>query len=477
MAKSAVTKTRLLKSVNDTIKKLKLTDDVTTSQGVRFIYVDYKESVDDAVEKIITSLNRIYGVNKEFKEQTTIGIVVGQPQRNNETIKFRIIKESQGGVIPTVIQESGTTIIFNQVLRHNVKFKKKEDILNHPETSKSLKRVFGSYKDRLTDWTHTYFEQQQAFLTKYADSKWDEFEYGQKDFVTFFRDQIKNVARSLDPLKPVGDYTTWNPSDIWAVYEKSKVQQRITKNVSPATQSLVELNSLLIDLFKEEKLVGISLKKVASNKGAKIKLVNIDTKSMMIGKIEDFKMKDVQFEVDNIVTGEVITNTIKLGKDVDFKIIISKSGSRSKASNLSFNTFIKETPAAQGGQAPVKFVIELMKRKGSAITFTNENSMYPTSAEQFFKTTGSGYSIKHFEKWYKVVEKHISKRVTYDDFVELICDLYKKDKQFIAQSKLMSLHFFYDTLRNHDKNVEFWTDLLYLGMKVGERFAPHAKIS
>ena len=84
---------------------------------------------------------------------------------------------------------------------------------------------------------------------------------------------------------------------------------------------------------------------------------------MMIGKVEDFKMKDVQFEVDNIVTGEVITNTIKLGKDVDFKIIISKSGSRSKASNLSFNTFIKETPAAQGGQAPVKFVIELMNRK------------------------------------------------------------------------------------------------------------------
>ena len=197
MAKSAVTKTRLLKSVNDTIKKLKLTDDVATSQGVRFIYVDYKESVDDAVGKIITSLNRIYGVNKEFKEQTTIGIVVGQPQRNNETIKFRIIKESQGGVIPTVIQESGTTIIFNQVLRHNVKFKKKEDILNHPETSKSLKRVFGSYQDRLTDWTHTYFEQQQAFLTKYADSRWDEFEYGQKDFVTFFRDQIKNSINSF----------------------------------------------------------------------------------------------------------------------------------------------------------------------------------------------------------------------------------------------------------------------------------------
>ena len=86
-------------------------------------------------------------------------------------------------------------------------------------------------------------------------------------------------------------------------------------------------------------------------------------------------------------------------------------------------------------------------------------------------------STSDFKKWYKVVEKHISKRVTYDDFVELICDLYKKNKQFIAQSKLMSLHFFYDTLRNHDKNIEFWSDLLYLGMKVGKRFAPHAKIS
>ena len=478
MAKSAVTKSRLVKTMNDAIKKLKVSDDMVVDEsGKRFIYVDYKEAVDDAVDKVISNLRRIYGIDRVYNEQTTIAAVVGEGSRKKETVKFRIIKESQGGVIPTVIQESGTTIIFNQVLRHNVKFNKKEDILNHPETSKSLKRVFGSYKDRLRDWTHTYFEQQQAFLTKYADSRWDEFEYGQKDFVTFFRDQIKNVVRSLDTLKPVGDYTTWNPSDIWAVYEKSKVQQTIKDNILPKTQSLVELNSILINLFKEEKLVGISLKKVAPKKGATIKLVNIDTKSMMIGKVEKFKMKDIKFELDNIAIGETITNTIKMGMDVDFKIIISKAGSRSKASNLSFNTFIKETPAAQGGQAPVKFVIELMKRKGSAITFTNENSMYPTSAEQFFKTTGSGYSIKHFEKWYKVVEKHISKRVTYDDFVELICDLYKKDKQFIAQSKLMSLHFFYDTLRNHDKNVEFWTDLLYLGMKVGERFAPHAKIS
>ena len=40
----------------------------------------------------------------------------------------------------------------------------------------------------------------------------------------------------------------------------------------------------------------------------------------------------------------------------------------------------------------------------------------------------------------------------------------------------MTLHFFYDTLRFHDNNKEFWLRMLYLGMKVGKRFAPHAKI-
>jgi len=41
----------------------------------------------------------------------------------------------------------------------------------------------------------------------------------------------------------------------------------------------------------------------------------------------------------------------------------------------------------------------------------------------------------------------------------------------------MTLNFFHDALKGNEKNQEFWTDILYLGMKVGKRFAPHAKIS
>ena len=47
----------------------------------------------------------------------------------------------------------------------------------------------------------------------------------------------------------------------------------------------------------------------------------------------------------------------------------------------------------------------------------------------------------------------------------------------------MLLTFWYDALTNYskdnDKSAEFWTDLLYTGMKVTSKgeFAPHAKIS
>ena len=58
--------------------------------------------------------------------------------------------------------------------------------------------------------------------------------------------------------------------------------------------------------------------------------------------------------------------------------------------------------------------------------------------------------------------------------------LYRKGKVSggapAAQTKLMQLHFYYDTLSNFSKNKDFWLRVLYLGMKVGKIFAPHAKI-
>ena len=48
--------------------------------------------------------------------------------------------------------------------------------------------------------------------------------------------------------------------------------------------------------------------------------------------------------------------------------------------------------------------------------------------------------------------------------------------------KLGALNFWYDALNNLNSkpdDAEFWTDLLYLGLKIGTRgqFGPYAKIS
>lgn len=452
------------------LKQFKVTllikDGMVVTPKSRVVDVEYNKNYEKDLINLVPYFTEIFG-GASFDEKKKEITVTGRSGSIKVNLKQK--KESGttgGGVIDTKIQEEGTTVVLNQVIHKNKKFDKKEDILADKDTADQLKKLFGrKYEDRLEEWTHSYFEQQKEFLKKFQSTKWDIFVYGQEDFVTFFSKQIKNVARSLDPLKPVGNYTTWSPSDIWAVYEMDKIKKDIAKNINPKTQNLVELNNLLINLFKEKKLVGLSLKKIASNKSANLKFVNIDTSTMRLGDIEKYKMSDISFDFDNISVGDKVTTYIKFGSQSDYSINITRAGQ-----NLSFNTSIKSTPAAQGGQAPVKMVENLMKKNGSGITFVNDHNKYPQSYSEYIDESDK------YLKMYESIKKYLNKNVTYSEFKDNLSSAYEKDKRN-AVVKLMTLNFFYDALKNNSKNVEFWTDILYLGMKVGDRFAPHAKIS
>ena len=130
--------------------------------------------------------------------------------------------------------------------------------------------------------------------------------------------------------------------------------------------------------------------------------------------MKHIKCLKVSFNIDNIFQGETVTTYIKYGNAGDYSVNISKSGSRKVAGNLTFNTSIKATPAAQGGQAPVKMIIELLKRNASGITFANDNKKYPTSREEFLKQSSE------FKKYYAVVEKYFNGAPTYPEFEMLI---------------------------------------------------------
>ena len=479
MAVSSVgsTPSKVVSELNKKIKQLqsgKLVDLMEVTPKKKIVDVVYKSEVKpDSIQKIKTHLEKQFGVIGDIKNDT---IKVGRVVRGKNVsfdVNFKKKKPVTGGkVINTEVQEKGTTIILNQVLRKNKTFNKKQDIMADKDTATKLRECFKGYDDdRIEDWTHSYYEQQKEFLKKFKSNQWDEFRYDNQTFVKFFETHIKNktVATNLKPLDLVKKYTEWNPADIWAVYQMDKVKEKIDKNITPKTSNVAELNNLLINLFKERKLVGLSLKKIAPKQSANLKFVNITPSNMKLSEIEKYKMSDIDFAVDNIFEGEAIATAVKFDNGT-YKIDIGHAGSRSAAGNLNFNTAIKATPGARGGQAPVAMVLKLLKNNGTNITFVNDHNKYPTSSGEFLKESST------FEKYYKVVKPYFKKTQKYSEFKKSISTLYK-DKKFIAQTKLMELHFFHDALKNYSKDPEFWTDLLYLGLKVGEGFAPHAKIS
>ena len=120
-------------------------------------------------------------------------------------------------------------------------------------------------------------------------------------------------------------------------------------------------------------------------------------------------------------------------------------------------------------------VVKMLKGK----KFNSSHTSYPQDAESFVKLQ------KHYREMYDYVTKGQSKAPTYNVWEVAVTLLYNKSSKGkqIAIIKLMQLSFWYDALNNYstnnNKSAEFWTDLLYTGMKIkpGREFAPHAKIS
>ena len=459
-------------------------DGMTVEPFSEKIEIEYDKKYKNQIPNLADYLSSIFTSDSIVVDKKKDAIKIGKIN-----LKFSPKKENKpgsGAVMKTEVQEEGTTVILNQVLKHDKKFSKPEDIMNDDKgpnnTADKLRDVFKGYDDdKIEEWTHSYYEQQKEFLKEFNSPNWDVFRYDNQSFVKFFEKHIKNkvIAREMKPLDLVKKYTEWNPSDIWAVYKMNDVKKLIDKNITPKTSNVAELNNLLINLFDERKLIGLSLKQVAPKQKATLKFVNITPAKMKMAEIEKYKVKDIEFVVKNIFEGDAIATTVKFDNGA-YKIEIGHAGSRSKAGNLNFNTGIKATPAARGGLAPLVLLMKLLKEKGgSGISFTNNHNKYPISSEELNKRTSSKYTTKDFKEYYKVVKPYFKKSQKYDEFEKHIIDLYDQGGKgiYIAQTKLMMLHFFHDTLKNNSKNAEFWTDILYLGMKVGEGFAPHAKIS
>ena len=450
----------------------------------KVINVEYQSEVkQDSIKKIKAHLEKQFGVIGDINsDKIKVGRVV-KGKNVSFDVNFTERKPPEEGrkQTPTQYQEKGTTDVFNNVLDRNKRYKTIADMRKDNDLMKDIRNTFsgktakknvGDHRDKIDDWMNTFFSQQDLFfMQKYAPSKWSKFEFHNQDFVHFFSKFIKTVKTNKG--EAVGDYTTWNPSDIWAVYDKGKVNTAIDDafKADKGDPKLSKLNNLLINLMSESKLVGISLKKIEGT-GAHIEEMNISPKTMKLAEVIELKMSDIDLQLDNIVQGDKVTTYIKFAQTHTMNINL---GDKKKPGNLSFNTQVKGT-AAQGGQAPVAQVIKLLHGKGSSREFINEHGKYPKNADLFWD------GVNDWQKKYEFVKTKTksSSWPSWEDFNKYLTIFYKDKKPQLAMTKLMQIDFYYDAINNYKSAqdyADFWIALLHLGMKVGDRFAPHAKIS
>lgn len=355
------------------------------------------------------------------------------------------------------MSERGTVWIFNRALVGNMVYRSVDDIKKDPNF-RQLKQIWnGNVPDA---WLVSYYKQQEQMLKKFGSQQWTRFRYGSGSFMDFIKDILKSINKDSSPKLR---YEQWNPSDIWMIKRGAtqRIKKEIQKNVKGRSQTINELNDLLKDLIRRQELIGISLKKIGSG-DAKFIYVNIDIsgiESLIRNNAQNLSVKKIVYEIEQLQSVVEFTN--------GDRIQITNNSGQNKPDNLKFEANIKGS-SGKGGKAPVKSVINLLKSQGK--TFVNNYREYPKDVEEY-------KNQKEYENIFSTLKLKgiIKNNITFEMFNDRILNLYENEKPYFAITKLMELKFLYKCLDLNDTD-EFWTDVYYLGLKVGSTFAPHGKL-
>ena len=412
----------------------------------------------------------------------------------------------------TAMQEKATAFIFKRTYVNKKRFTSPQDIVKDKDTVKGLRKIFVKGKTDLfnyklpftqkieQNWFETFYKQHRKILQEYPNAKFTIFDRDDKNgFMLWFQNLIKTYFG-------ISNKDTYNPADIWLIDKKEVNRKTITKNLGPkGTAEIEELNFIMRQLYKEKKVMGLSLKLV-SGQQAKYEQVNLDEKffkAIETGKSQyNYKLHDIRFNCAIKGSGkatlndtqDIVFNMRFNGKPVaSFQI---KGNATRRFSNL------KIEPKAQGagsvlGKAPVGLVAELTKQRPyiTALTspkvykfgvegpFDNNRANFPMSAKQLKDNE------KEFKKYFNTLKKRpygiavdFAGVTTADQFIDNMMKAFNGPKPFITTHKLMCLKFAHMVLSLKDEAMvhEYMTDLIFLAMKAGRKvfpFGPFGKLS
>jgi len=458
----------------------------------------------------------------------------------------------------TKMQEDGSRWIFLRALKNNVDYenltptsefvnKKSQDVilfgLKNPSKpnqkldpaynillDKKIGELEKIFEGKLTnDWLVSYYYQTKALLKKYSKQNFKELEID-RDSPQGFMQFISNLVKPLGVTKK----DAWDPADIW-IEDKQKEPRNPTEVLKKVTEfdrnekpddrrlqliKLRQVNALLRDFYRKEKIIGISLKKAGKNAEYIPVNVGMDEKEIEseFKKIENLiceiksvkcpltltKMKDVYgpdfaekskkmkslFKAKNneiyaknyplvenayCFSTQDTTITIFEPQSQTTYFLTIKATQTSEYSNLKYEPTEKGKGSAKLGKAPVEMVADIISKYN--LKFDNNNRKYPLIYDESFISNSVLPKLKIAGNNADLTGQQLYTGITsMTEFKNNLKACYACDP-VTAQSKLMQLDFLIAVLSLDKQQLsKLVTDIVYVAKKEGRAFGPFGKI-
>jgi hypothetical protein len=196
---------------------------------------------------------------------------------------------------------------------------------NSCDVTDSLESIKTFTQDKL--WLNTFILSANALYEQFPNPNF-EFHKG-SNFVQSIYNAYKIASKKSD-ISMQSD--TWNPADIWLV-DKSILDITFPTD-------LQELNALLLDLFNDIKLIGVSLKKL--NKTASISIGNASQSDVKKHTIESIEAKPTNKSAQiNYNNGKIIFRTFNFATNFAGEIL-GKTAAHGKIGKGPLNDILKQ---------------------------------------------------------------------------------------------------------------------------------------
>ena len=424
----------------------------------------------------------------------------------------------------TRMQELGSAWVFKRAIQDNKGWQRWEHIKRDRQTFDEIERIWSrvgrvEWDDKADDpWLENFYKQQKVLLRK----------IGRPNFTLFTRDGANQPGRDQFPWQKgrgssetfmewvenyikdefkIGNKDNWNPADIWLIEDEKKWKKMIEdqtkvvkKNKATIIANLNQFNQIFRILFRNKKIIGISLKKIGKGP-ATFKEVNVtqsyfkklETSTMELTGIKcllgtDFITKK---EASN---GKGVEDYTKIetqdawlyikdpisGNQYNVQI---KGNTTSRKSNLKFEPTEKGKSSARMGKATREFIFDLMRSYKIKRHFPESADSYALTEEEF-----KGYDPKTFNmigqqkaylKMLTDIQRIMGKsnvdygRVDPVTGIINLAEVFSEDSQpWIANMKLQEIRFIWSIvvgLKTKQKINEFCTDLIYIASKQGRK--------